>query len=920
MQKLKNKTMAIVISILFVFSMTTSMTLLTNVSAQPGVSIPTYAFINAAPNPAGVGQTVTIGFWIDIPPPTANGAYGDRWNDLTVLVTKPGGTTQTLGPFTSDDTGGTFTTYTPAAVGTYTFKMSFPGQTLAGNNPAPTGQSNAQEIGTYFEPSTSNVYTLTVQQTPTSSLPQTPLPTNYWTRPIESVNNLWYNISGNWLGLGALSFGNTGMYNESGNYNPYSSAPTTAHILWTKPEAPGGLIGGEFSTSSSAATNFYSTSQYEPKFGPIILNGVLYYTQFPGASTNPTGWVAVNLQTGQTIWTDDSANNGGGSPQQTALTSSGIITTLACGQILDYVSPNQYGALAYLWSTGDPAGVPAAFFTGTLNMFDAMTGTYICSVVGAPFGIFGTGMTLTEDQSGNLIAYYVNSTTGTQIIDGKAVVTPVGGAMLECWNSTQCIEYPTGYIPGVSPVSWEWRPTQDGVYSFGNGIMWAAPVATSLNGNSMALTPLSIPGTINNVDAISDGVIVMTGSTAGMLGQGAGFQSGYQIEAGYSTANGAQLWIYNRTYTPDTRLGAVGAADENYAQVTFATGVVTAYSITTGLKAWQITLTGANGGPVNPYDSIGGYQSVIANGVLYLWGLGGDIWAINYANGAILWYTNTTTLSGAAGANTPYGVWPLWTFMVGSGAGGELFVAEGHEYSPPLFHGSDQLAINMTNGKLVWSSMGFDVTGTAISDGIMTTLNAYDNQIYGYGMGPSKTTVTAPGVGVSTSSPVTITGTVMDVSAGAQQQAVAANFPNGLPCVSDASMTQWMEYVYEQQPMPTNVIGVPVTIAVTDSNGNCHVIGTATTDASGTFGLTWTPNIPGNFTVTATFAGTQAYYGSTAETYFYASAPSATPAPTAAPVTGLATASDLTIGIAAAVIAMIIAIAIVGLLLLRKKP
>ena len=27
--------------------------------------------------------------------------------------------------------------------------------------------------------------------------------------------------------------------------------------------------------------------------------------------------------------------------------------------------------------------------------------------------------------------------------------------------------------------------------------------------------------------------------------------------------------------------------------------------------------------------------------------------------------------------------------------------------------------------------------GPAISDGIMTTLNAYDNQIYAYGMGPS---------------------------------------------------------------------------------------------------------------------------------------------------------------------------------------
>src|SRR5208282_4469017 len=110
--------------------------------------------------------------------------------------------------------------------------------------------------------------------------------------------------------------------------------------------------------------------------------------------------------------------------------------------------------------------------------------------------------------------------------------------------------------------------------------------------------------------------------------------------------------------------------------------------------------------------------------------------------------------------------------------------------------------------------------------GIMTTLNAYDNQIYAYGQGPSATTVSAPSVGVTTATPVTITGTVMDISAGSQQEAVAANFPHGLPCVSDASMTQFMEAVYEQQPMPTNITGVQVTLTAIDSNHNLINIGT----------------------------------------------------------------------------------------------
>ena len=81
---------------------------------------------------------------------------------------------------------------------------------------------------------------------------------------------------------------------------------------------------------------------------------------------------------------------------------------------------------------------------------------------------------------------------------------------------------------------------------------------------------------------------------------------------------------------------------------------------------------------------------------------------------------------------------------------------------------------------------------------------------------------------------------------------------------------------------PTNVTGVPVTIAVTDSNGNTYNIGTATTNPNGFYSLNWTPQITGNYTVTATFPGTQSYYGSTATAAFYAST-SATPAPTSTP-------------------------------------
>ena len=77
-------------------------------------------------------------------------------------------------------------------------------------------------------------------------------------------------------------------------------------------------------------------------------------------------------------------------------------------------------------------------------------------------------------------------------------------------------------------------------------------------------------------------------------------------------------------------------------------------------------------------------------------------------------------------------------------------------------------------------------------------------------------------------------------------------------------MTGFMEAVYQQQPMPTNLTGVPVTINVVDSNGNYRTIGTATSNAYGTYSLTWTPDISGDYTVIANFAGTESYYPSEA--------------------------------------------------------
>ena len=121
-----------------------------------------------------------------------------------------------------------------------------------------------------------------------------------------------------------------------------------------------------------------------------------------------------------------------------------------------------------------------------------------------------------------------------------------------------------------------------------------------------------------------------------------------------------------------------------------------------------------------------------------------------------------------------------------------------------------------------------------------------------------------------------------------------------------------------QQPTPHNTTGVPVTLNVIDANGNYRQIGTTTTDGTGAYGYTWTPDISGTYTVIATFSGSNGYYGSTAQTHFYAGEP-ATTEPTSAPPSNYATTGDVLMYVAVSAVAIIIVIIVIGVLILRKK-
>jgi hypothetical protein len=244
--------------------------------------------------------------------------------------------------------------------------------------------------------------------------------------------------------------------------------------------------------------------------------------------------------------------------------------------------------------------------------------------------------------------------------------------------------------------------------------------------------------------------------------------------------------------------------------------------------------------------------------------------------------------------------------------------AASDSHGDQLFRGQNVCCQHDT-GKEEWNIDGFygeaHSGGHAIADGYLIAHNMYDNQVYIVGKGRSGTTISAPNTVQTLGTGVLLQGTVTDQSPGQTCLGIPAA---GTPAISDASMTQWMSYLYMQKQKPSNATGVPVSLDTIDPNGNYVHIGDVTSDVNGMFKKTWTPEIPGEYTIIATFAGSKSYFRSDAVTALSVTeaAPTATPIPAVnLPPTEMY--------IAAATAAIIVAIAVVGALILiavRKRP
>jgi outer membrane protein assembly factor BamB len=869
----KNKTAAIAFAIFMMVSMSASMLLVPSAGAHtPAWTLPTFAYINASPNPVGVGQGVEVIMWLNyvIDGAAANNAV--RFQNYQLTITDPKGvvTTKTF-PIISDTTSAQDYFLVPDTVGVYTLKFDFPGQIYT------YATTSAYKNDTYAASSAST--TLTVQQQAISNLALNPLPTNYWTRPIYGTNPNWYVISSNWLGTGSVGYGGfAGTFNMGGNgevmngNNGDSIGSLTSHIMWTKPLQAGGIVGGNQSTIQGAS--YFEGSAYSARFvNPIIMEGLLYYTAplgYNGPSSGPT--VCVNLQTGAVVWSRTD------------------VPALSFGYIFDQQNANQHGT----W--------PPILFTSAYRAFDAYTGNSIFNLTNVPSG------TKLMGPSGELLIV-------------KRVNYGVAAApnyYLQEWNISKlwfnANTIATLFTPSNAPS------ITDGSNALLLDWNVSAPYLNTVVG-----TVTQVAGITNDVLLCYNGSLPSTGATSFIGSVGSAPYTYFTLNInGASSSLGQNIW--HQTLNPPANNitvleDGIDPVNRVFVENLRETNNFVGYSLDTGAKLW---------GPTTPQPSLDYYGSPasatlaagFSYGKLYSAAYAGIVYCYDTSNGNLLWtYGNggsgNTTDSGL---ETPFGHYP--TFINAIGGGIVYTVTTEHTIETPLFKGSLARAINATTGQEIWSVSGytgeFTTFSYAMADGYNTWFNGYDNSIYVVGRGPSATTVQAPLTSVTVGDKIVIQGTVMDKATGTTQTQQAGNFPNGVPASSDASMREWMGYVYQQQPSPSNFTGVTVSLGVLDSNNNFRSIGTATTDASGTYNLNWAPDIPGSFTIYAEFGGTNGYYPSFAETHVYSNAP-ATPTATATPIAGFATPNDVMyIGIAIIVVIIIIG-AVLAVLMMRKR-
>jgi len=449
------------------------------------------------------------------------------------------------------------------------------------------------------------------------------------------------------------------------------------------------------------------------------------------------------------------------------------------------------------------------------------------------------------------------------------------------WNTTIPLGYAGAYLI-------RWNSSMVTNNDWATGLMWNVSIRQP-NGVSVGDGKLSL----QIWEFTADNVLIISGNN---------YEGRFM---GFDATTGSWLYTVNMTFIPARWY--MGNPDGPFMAWNDITSGLVAFDPKTGNVSWNTANIASSDSPwgVLPPSCL-----IVAYDNIYLPCFDGYVYAVNLSNGTVMW---KSTYLGST-AETPYGTWEAAATGGGVvGADGKLYIGTDPVYNQqPASRYNSLYCFNASTGQLLWK-LPFVVgrQGFAVAMGYLVGTSE-DGFMYCFGKGQTSTSISTGNTVIANGEMVEIQGSVLDQSPAQP----------GTPAVSDSSMVEWMDYLHMQNATlinsPPTPQGVQVTLTALDANNNIEIIGTTTTNGDGNYVVDWTPPIPGIMQITATFAGTNSYWSSSAETALTvnpATISAASPQPVQAQPTGMY------IGVAA--VAIIIAIAIVGaviIVVLRKRP
>ncbi len=673
---------------------------------SPTITVSTEPYLSFTPNPVGLGQTFLVNIWMH-PPIHVQRQFIQAF---LVTITKPDGSTIEVGPMDSYQGDGTaWFEYIADEVGTWKLKFDFLGMWYPAGRyyyGAIVDNRSGSNLGSaYYEPSSTPEIELVVQDDAVLSWPPSPLPSDYWTRPVNPINREWWPILGSYPPTGVVGGdenwpANTNIYMSNYNFIPYVQGPNSAHIVWKRQIMVSGLVGGPAGQTTE-------TRPVNPVSGypTIIYAGRVYdtYTKPGTGSSRQTYWRCTDIRTGELYW-ERPLEEGESEPN-----------------IVEYMSQNEEvpGATARAAKTVYLVSISG----GRILKYDAYTGVLEVNITGLPSGISGATMITGSDvysvqrigSERRLIRWTIENNAGSWEAGaaGRIVVDDFEARVKSniSWpfNSLGTCDFESGVAV-----------TTGSVYSSATGVSIGQTISAASLTNGEVLWETTTDSSTGLETFFSAGISMADhGKFAARMQNGQWYC--------WDLRTGRLLW---KSELSDWPWGVFGA----YSSVS-AYGYIYSYDFV-GVHAinWETGKIDWTFQSPAPYQYETPYQGY------YSWH-----GAAKAADGKLYVYNGEHTPSQPVTRG-----WRLFCLNATTGE---------HLWDIPM----GQLIWNT-----IWYGLG-GIPGSrifqgAIADGYLVCTNEYDGYLYSIGKGKSQTTIEAPMTAVTLGQKIVLKGTVLDMS------------------------------------------------------------------------------------------------------------------------------------------------------------